>query len=218
MQSAVTQHMGNTLAEDAAAAVRDDLHGLYPVAQKREFLSKILPVEPQIIDYVYEYVVKQDHYNAKTKRWKKFPKSSSPENAFYTFFSLACNAILEGLKDLNKGSQDPFPQGVDCLWVDNHNKVPKSLNREAARVRPDVSLVSRLVRLRKFEDRLLRLETSIVALEERIHAAREQKASKKRSLEAEEEEEDDIDEDNIPDCKEEIKELKDSKVELVGSF
>lgn len=142
------------LAQDVQDDVEEDFTLHYRVTDTDQFLKKLLPVEQATLDAVLLYMTNDEKlYDATTNRWTGFPdptcqesgatkkeKKKLKEKSLYGPFCAIAEAVRGFLEKRRTASQ----MG-DTKWVDYHAKSPKTQDRQAALLRPDVLFALRVI-------------------------------------------------------------------------
>src|ERR1700691_4639067 len=72
--------MKNEQAQDVLDAVEEDFTLHYRVVDTNEFLNRLVPVEPSIVEKILQKMKNKGLYSSKTKRWTKFPNPSQQKS------------------------------------------------------------------------------------------------------------------------------------------
>ena len=142
---------------ELALDVQDDVEGdftlHYRVTDTDQFLKKLLPVEQATLGAVLLYMTNDEKlYDATTNRWTGFPDPTCQESGATkkekkfkekSLYGPFC-AIAEAIHGFLEKSR-PASQMGDTKWVDYHAKSPKTQDRQAALLRPDVVFALRVI-------------------------------------------------------------------------
>ncbi|RDB18915.1 hypothetical protein Hypma_014319 [Hypsizygus marmoreus] len=120
-----------TRAAQVLEMVKHDAQGNCHVAETEEFLDKLFPVEPSIVNDVYSELLKSGAYDQDNEVWKDMPKSSKKESEYYAPFVTAAEAIRKAHSAIE---EVPYRN----IWVARPNQAPKLKDPAAVLIRPDV--------------------------------------------------------------------------------
>ena len=130
-------------AGDVKAAVEEDLRLHRRVSNTKQFLAKLLHVEDNTVNAIFQSMKVQHLYNDQMRRWTGFPDPRGPktkdekkpqERSLYAPFTTIAEAIRKVAETFAGPSRSNM--GV-AKWVDYHSKSPKSQDSQAAQLRPD---------------------------------------------------------------------------------
>ncbi|TFY52615.1 hypothetical protein EVG20_g10477, partial [Dentipellis fragilis] len=129
----LTTSYQKTMAADVDRKVVEELFGHVFTTDTKAFLDKIFPLKPETHEFVEHHVL--DYLRARKQisreGWKGLSEKPPNENAMYGPFTAACNAIRLACKEKCKTR-------TSIQWYDRHSKAPKSVDKDAADIRPDV--------------------------------------------------------------------------------
>jgi hypothetical protein len=141
------------LAQDVQDEVEEDFTLHYRVADTDQFLKKLLPVERATLDAVLLYMTNEEMlYDATANRWIGFPDPACQESGATkkekklkekSLYGPFC-AIAEAIRGFSEKTRTASQMG-DTQWVDYHAKSPKTQDRQAALLRPDVLFALRVI-------------------------------------------------------------------------
>ncbi|KAG6886491.1 hypothetical protein C0992_003728 [Termitomyces sp. T32_za158] len=124
--TSITQTRKKMLIDEVKADVERDIKDTLYTVDTNEFLKNIIPKTPDWRQSLQK-LKNQDQYEG--YRWANFPKTPPDEKSLYGPLAEALNAIVaivpEELVQTN------------IVYVDRHNRTPKSLEKEMAAARPD---------------------------------------------------------------------------------
>jgi hypothetical protein len=130
-----------TMANEERAKVQNELNNFFYAVDTDDFLNKLLPVDVKLVDDVLEKCKasrqRRIGYVNKNQRWKPFPVGLKKKAKLYKAFIDTANEIIKLAKDVGVQGND-----IGGRWVDCHHTSPRSTDRLAAAVRPDVAFVS----------------------------------------------------------------------------
>ncbi|KAH9885619.1 hypothetical protein C8Q73DRAFT_659679 [Cubamyces lactineus] len=105
----------------------------------KDFLDKIIPVDSDALDRIYDALIQSKDKLYASTRWKGFPRPEAKykELDLYPAFTKTANAIAKVARDVVGEHED---QVREAIWVDYHSKVPQTLEEGATLIRPDCAL------------------------------------------------------------------------------
>lgn len=143
-----------TLAETVKIMVEDNVRGNCHTADTDEFLDSILPLPDEWIEKVYQQLLRDGVYTQES--WRDLPKDEKREDGLYVSFANIANAINKAC------STNGLPIGVESYWLDRHSISPRSRDKYAAAIRPDVvSVLGKTEVLDEWEKTMTSLKESI---------------------------------------------------------
>jgi len=141
-----------TLADSVYNMVNKELRGHCHTADTGTFLNSILPLKNETVEKVYQQLVENGTYA--NHSWTNLPKDETKENGLYGPFVNVVNAINKACGDATGG--------VRNYWVDRHATSPRSRDKDAAAIRPDiVSILWDTEALKSLEKKMASLKKSI---------------------------------------------------------
>jgi hypothetical protein len=128
---------------DVQQAVEEDFRLHYRVTDTTQFLDKLLPVEPDIVNKILQKMKDIKIYDPRSNMWAGFPKLGTEftENCLYGPFNTVVEAIRLAAEELRTGTAEVGP----TMWADYHSKSPKSHDTQGADIRPDVLFALKLL-------------------------------------------------------------------------
>ncbi|KAA1475378.1 hypothetical protein DENSPDRAFT_842147 [Dentipellis sp. KUC8613] len=121
------------MAAEIDKKVAEELWGHVFTTDSESFINEIFPLKPETHGFVQSDIL--DHLHAQNQLsdegWVGLSPKPSNENAMYGPFTNACNAIRLACKE-------KCNMQTSIQWYDRHSKAPKSVDKDAADIRPDI--------------------------------------------------------------------------------
>jgi hypothetical protein len=153
--------------------VENELRGHCHTADTGSFLNSILPLPDETIENVFQQLAKNGTYAEGS--WTNLPKNETKEDGLYGPFVEVVNAINKACGDATSG--------VKNYWVDRHSASPRSRDKDAAAIRPDVvSVLWDTKALKSLEEKVASLKQNIGEKEEITSVQSEEYRAKVRIL------------------------------------
>ena len=131
---------------DVQDAVEQDFTLHFRVTDTAEFLQKLLPVEKTTVANILQTMKKKVIYDSKSGRWRGFPAPNSEhkEESLYAPFNEIAEAIRLAAEKIKEESPSASEMGP-TIWADYHTRSPKSHDKQAAQLRPDILFALKIV-------------------------------------------------------------------------
>lgn len=110
------------------------------VVPAQDFLDKILPIHPSVLDKIYTNLTTLDpELYGEERRWTGFPPSGQAfeEDQLYPPFVKAANKIADAARNVHENED---VQVREAVWVDYRSSTPPSLDPDDEYIRPDCAL------------------------------------------------------------------------------
>ncbi|KAF5374686.1 hypothetical protein D9615_008969 [Tricholomella constricta] len=122
-----------TRAEHIYTAVKLEIGGYCDVSPTMPFIQSMFPVRRRHINDVCAKLVRDGVYDEVNKRWSWLPTDEKAEAKYYTPFVRVAEAIRKAFPS-TKYDEISYRS----MWIDRHSVAPKSTDKYAPLVRPDV--------------------------------------------------------------------------------
>ncbi|KAA1475370.1 hypothetical protein DENSPDRAFT_873979 [Dentipellis sp. KUC8613] len=121
------------MAADVDRKVVEELNGHVYTTDTKSFINQIFPLEPETHGFEERNVINHLRSQNQLSRdgWAGLSQKPPNENAMYGPFTGSCNAIRLACKE-------KCNMRTSIQWYDRHSKAPKSVDKDAADIRPDV--------------------------------------------------------------------------------
>ncbi|KAI0329142.1 hypothetical protein GY45DRAFT_1371807 [Cubamyces sp. BRFM 1775] len=105
----------------------------------REFLDRIMPVDSEELNRIYDAVMRHKGQLYAHERWQTFPqaKKEYEELDVYPAFVKTANAVAREASAVSGERED---QVREATWVDYHSRTPHHLKKDATENRPRCAL------------------------------------------------------------------------------
>ncbi|KAG6858706.1 hypothetical protein C0995_014635, partial [Termitomyces sp. Mi166 len=122
-----------TLAADIEKMVETELKSHCVVADTDAFIDHYFNVSSEVVQNVFDEMVRQKLYDKVDRSWCSIPQESAKESEFYSPLIEVCEAI-------RKAHVDDKTE-YDCRWFMSPDNPPKSQDQASSLIRPDVFLL-----------------------------------------------------------------------------